>query len=1048
MASVSLAWLIVSMSGNPASGAGQTFKFDISAEPLGQALVDFSEASSQPIAISEGAAAGKSIAGLHGQYSIAGALHVLLADTDLVVDVDPTGVLVVRPQDFDRIGNCTMWNTYREHKALLTSVSALALTLCASLAQAQDAQTETVTVTGSRVIRPGFDSPTPIGVITSADIARSGNSNLADTLVDLPQVLGSGTGEASTAGSNYIGQEHIALRGLGAQRTLTLVDGQRFTPTSYWGVTSINVIPQAEVERVEVVTGGASAQWGSDAIAGVINIILNHNIEGIKGSIQGGTTDYGDYANYRASVAAGHTFLDGKARFEIAAEVADNNGVGALSRPWLRDGISTVPNPNSQKTAANPASLILPNVRISAAAPGGLITGCTPAASCPFAGTQFGPGGKPEPFGYGTDVGSKLMVGGDGVLNDSIAAVASPIGRQAGYGRFSYDILPNLQFYAQYNLSHSLTNTPLTLSASTYDTLTIKSGNAYIPASIQSVMTANKITSFTLGRWSADYAMNVIHNELETEQVSGGLKGSFDTNWLGDGWTWNANFAYGGTNNPIKVFNNRNLAKFALATDAVVNPATGAIVCRDTLTNPKDGCVPLNPFGPGSVSQSAVDYFSGTSLKTYMTRRTMASLTLNGTPFSTWAGPVSVATGVEFRHDGGKVTADPISAASGWGVSSQVPWSGSDTVTEGFFEAVVPLVRDEWWAKDITTDVAVRETGYSLTGVITTWKVGLDWSVNDSIRLRANRSRDYRQPDLDTLYQAGSSAHASISDPSTNPPTLYPSIYAPNTGNLSLRPETSDATTAGFVATPSFLPNFEASVDYWDIQIANAIVTLSAQTAVNYCYQYGIACDVITRNANGALIQVNATHDNAQSARRSGVDFEAEYRIPDGEFDFNQGWGDLALHFTGSWLALDNSALPGAATERDAGDVGVTASGGLSFSGGPRWRYNISAIWDKGPYEASVTGRYVGGGDLFSSTTTSASYNILKASSRFYTDLNVQYRLDDDNIGSPVFFLGARNVFNLAPPPDGETSLGTVPTVSLVYDAIGRQYMGGLRFNL
>jgi len=1029
-----LAWLIV-LAPATARAEGKTYAFDIPAEPLGQALVDFSKASSQEIFFSEDETAGKSAAGLNGQYTIAGALRVLLGGTGLTVDVNPAGVVLVQPRDFERLGNCTMWNFSREHALLLTGVSATALSLCSSLAWAQDA--ETVTVTGTRVLRPGFESPTPTTVLSADDIARSGNSNLADTLNDMPQVFGSGTPEASTAGSNYIGQNHIALRGLGAQRTLLLVDGQRFTPTSYWGVTSINVIPQAEVERVEVVTGGASAQWGSDAIAGVVNIILNHDLEGIKGSIQGGTTDYGDYANYRISVAAGHTFAGGRAHLEIAGEVADNNGVGPLSRGWLREGWSTVPNPDSQKTPAEPANLVVPNVRISAAAPGGVIT------SGPLKGIQFGPGGVPIPFNYGTDVSSKLMVGGDGVLNDTIASVASPVGRQVGYARFSYDITPDIQFYAQYNLSHSLTNTPLTLSKSTYDTITIQDDNAFLPASIKAAMAADNITSFKLGRWSQDYAMNVIHNEMETEQISGGLKGGF-----GDGWTWSAYYAYGGTNNPIKVFNNRNLANYALAVDAVIDPKTGAAACRSTLSDPGNGCVPLDPFGPGSVSQSAINYIGGTSLKTYQERRAMAALTVDGTPFSTWAGPVSLATGIEFRHDGGKVTADPISVAGGWGVSSQMPWSGSDSVTEGFAEFVVPLAHDEWWAKDITVDLAARETGYSLTGVITTWKAGIDYAITDDIRLRADRSRDYRAPDLDTLYQAGSSGHGTITDPSTNPPTVYPSVYTPETGNLALKPETSDTTTVGFVATPGFLPDFEASVDYWDIQMSNAIVGISAQNAVNYCYNFGISCDLITRDASGTITEVEATHDNAQSARRSGIDIEAEYRVPDGEFGWNQGLGDVTFHYTGTWLAIDNSSLPGAATVRDAGNVGATASGGLSFSGGPRWRFNLSAIWDRGPYEASVTGRYVGGGDIFSATATSASYNILKASNRFYTDVHFQYRLDDSDLGSPVFFLGVRNLFNLTPPTDGETSIGTVPTVSLVYDAIGRQYMGGIRFNM
>lgn len=1029
----SLTGLIALAFGNSANAADQTYRFDIPAEPLGQALVDFSRTSSQEIFFSEDEAAGKSTTELHGQYTIADALQALLVHTDLTVDVNPAGVILVLPKDIERLGNCTMWNFSREHSVLLTGVSAMALSLCTSLAWAQD--TETVNVTASRVIRPGFEAPTPTTVLSSDDIYRAGNSNLVDTLNDLPALTGSGSPQQSAASGNYVGQAFVSLRGLGAQRTLFLVDGQRYTPTNYFGATSVNIIPQAEVQRVEVVTGGASAQWGSDAIAGVVNIVLNHDLEGIKGSIQGGTTDYGDYQNYRISVAAGHTFAGGRAHLEIAGEVADNNGVGPLSRGWLRAGYSTIPNPNSQKTPAQPANLIVPNVRLSAASYGGVIT------SGPLKGIQFGPGGIPAPFTYGTDVSASYMIGGDGVPVDAMAKVAPPVSRQAGYARFSYDITPDVQFYVSADLGHSLTKAPLTLAGSTYDTYTIKSDNAFLPASIKTAMAANKITSFSMGRWSSDYAMNVIHFDVETLQVSGGLKGSF-----GDGWTWNVDYGYGGTNNPIKTFNNRNKANYALAVDSVIDPRTGAAACRSTLTSPTNGCVPLNPFGPGSVSQSAIDYINGTSLKTFDMRRATGAATLNGTPFSTWAGPVSFATGFEYRHDSVNVTSDPIAAASGWSVSSQVPFAGATTVIEGFGEFVIPLATNEWWAKDLILDLAARETGYSLTGVITTWKAGVDYAINDDIRLRANRSRDYRQPDLNSLFQGGSSANSKITDNSTNPATVYPSIYTPGTGNPDLKPETSDTTTLGFVATPHFLPNFEMSVDYYDIQMANALVAVSAQNVVNYCNEVGILCDLITRDSSGAITQVKATRGNAQSARRSGIDIEAIYKIPDGEFGWNEGFGNLTLHYTGTWLALDSSSLPGAATVRTANVVGSPATAGLSFGGGPRWHFNLAAIWDRGPYQVGVTGRYVGGGDLFSAPTTAASYNILKTSNRFYTDLNLQYRLEDENLGSPVFFLGARNLFNLSPPTDGETSLGDVPTVVSLYDAIGRQYMAGIRF--
>lgn len=996
---------------SPSFAQDSSSAFDIPSEPLAKALHDYAAAARQQIIFLDGDVAGKTAPPLKGNYPPDRALDILLAGTGLAVDRSSSAGIMVRARTKTARAN-------RDDETI-------------------GLPGESVTVTGTRVMRAGFETPAPTLILSIDDMARSGNSNLADTLNDLPEINGGLGASVASASGNYIGQTYASLRGLGESRTLTLVDGQRFTPTSIYDGVSISIIPQALVQRVEVVTGGASAQWGSDAIAGVVNFILDHDVEGIRGSLQGGTTDRGDYQNYLVSFAAGHRFANGRAYVELSGEAGDNNGVPAMSRDWLRVGWQTITNPGvtaATATPSNPQTLTLPNVRTANASYGGVIT------SGPLMGTQFGPGGVPTIFNYGSYLSGSTMIGGDGVLRDDMAKIAAPIKRQAGYGLFSYDMTPRLEVYAEVFYGHTLTVAPLTLPGSAPDTaINISIDNAFLPASIVAAMKTDGISGFTMGRWSSDYAMNIIHYDVETLRASGGFKGSF-----GAGWSWDINYYYGGTNNPIKTLNNRNTAHYNLAIDAVTDPATGAAVCRSALADPGNGCVPLDLFGPNAPSRSALNYVMGTSWKDYDVRQANAAATLNGTPFSTWAGPVSFATGVEYRHENINVTADPVAEAGNWGVSSQVPFLGGVTVWEGFGEFVAPLAKGESWAKEINLDIAIRETGYSTSGTITTWKAGLSYAVNDSIRLRADRSHDFRAPRLTDLYQGGSSANSTVIDRLTNT-SVY--VYTPSAGNPALRPETADTTTAGFILTPDFLPDFMASVDFWDIQLKGLITGNTSQEIVDNCYHYDIGCDLITR-VNGVITKVVSTETNLQSGRANGLDLEAEYRIPDGEFGWNDGLGDVSLHFTGAWLGLMTITQLGAAAPMNyAGRLvyGTTPSG---FSGGPRWRFTLRAAWDDGPYDFSVTGRYVGGGDNYTAPDMTDSYNnLLKASNRLYTDLDVQYRLKDKALGSPAFFLGVRNLFDLAPPITGGTNLGAPPTDVDAYDVIGRQYMAGIRFS-
>jgi len=889
-----------------------------------------------------------------------------------------------------------------------------------------------ITVTGTRVARKGYDAPVPTTVLTVDDINRSGNSNLIDTLDELPQING-GLGVSTVpASGNYVGQTSVALRGLGSMRTLVMVDGERLMPGSIYGSANISLIPQALLKRVEVVTGGASAQWGSDALAGVVNLIMDHDFNGVRGSFQGGTSTYGDYGNYRASLAWGHSFAHDRAHLELSFEIGDNSGIPAMSRDWL--GAQFVSNPNATeatKSESNPLNILSKNVMLSNATYGGLIT------SGPLKGTAFGPNGTTYPFTYGSLVSSTLMVGGGEVSRAAIARVAAPLQRKIGYGHLSYDLSNHAQVYLSGLYAHTETFGPLTLPASNYDTNTIKIDNAFLPASVKAQMAANGLSTITVVRFSSDYATNVMRYPTDTGQFGGGFKGTFGDDGFLRNWSWDIHYDYGWTNSPIQTFNNLNKANYANALDSVM--LNGEAVCRNADARAA-GCQPINIFGIGSpaTTQGALDYIMGTSLKTYYIDRHNAAATLKGSPFSTWAGPVSFAAGVEWRRDHVKVTADPVAVETGWAVSSQVPFSGGVSVAEAFAEAVVPLIANQSWTKALDFDGAIREARYSTSGRTTVWKLGASWAINDSIRLRANRSRDFRGPALTQLFQGGSSNNTTITDRQLN---LQYTIYAPTTGNPLLAPEIANTTTAGIVLTPRLIPGLRVSADWYDIRLKGLIVAANAQLAIDSCYDYKIGCNAIVRGADGRIVRAPSGYINLQSARTSGVDFEAEYRTA--RYD----WGKLTLRLMGTYLATATGQQPGKTTTRYDGLISYTGvTDGLS--GGPKWRVTAGATWESGPANVSLTERYVGGGRIVGYEYTLADYDRLRVNGRAYTDLNLQYKIrPGSGKGEATAFLGVRNLFNVDPPITGQGGIGKVPTDAALYDVIGRQYMAGIRFS-
>lgn len=877
-----------------------------------------------------------------------------------------------------------------------------------------------IVVTGSQVARSGFVSATPITNVTSADILRVGAVNVADALNQLPALKPSITPSSVSNLSKLAGGNYMDLRGLGYLRTLTLIDGKRYVPTTPEGVINTNLIPQALIGSVDVVTGGASAAYGSDAVAGVVNFKLDNKFNGLRGSIQGGITDHNDNRNYLASFAFGAKFAEGRGHLLVGVESAQNSGIkDASQRKWAGNR-SLIVNPANATDPSQPFLVHVNDARASYAAPGGVIT------SGVLSGIQFGANGSPMPFRYGAYLTEdNTMDGGDGDELASPYVLVAPTKRQSVYAGANYEITDSLTAYASFTYARSRLNER---SIPADDVFTIKADNAYLPASLRSALAAAGESSFTFGRSLEDYGVGRIKQKAHTWQAMGGLKGG-----IVDSWTFDASFSYGKTRTLTLFTDDVIKANRLLALDAVVNPTTGGVVCRSTLTDPTNGCVPLNLFGVGSASPQAIDYITGTSVRDWRQSQQAADLVIRGEPFSTWAGGVSVAFGGEYRRLNVDVLSDPISATpnkSLFRVGNVKPYSAHEIVKEGFAEVVVPLAKDQSWAKNLEIDLGGRITDYRTSGTVETWKAGVNYTLNDSIRFRATRSRDIRAPNINELFAAGQTLIGGITDTKTN--ATY-TVSQTTGGNPYLKPEKADTLTAGVVFTPSFAPRLSVSIDYYDIKVKGAIASLTAQTIVTRCNSGDAAsCLLVQRGSDGRVSNILLAPVNFQKILTNGVDVEVAYRLPIGP-------GVLDLRGLTTYVNKLNLVGQNGDVTKFAGNTDQPVLDGPG--GTPHWRANMNATYSTDDYRFSLTGRYVGGGVI---TRDDVTLDWNHVSGRFYVDVSGEFTLFKTSSGGKVAVFGTiLNAFDKDPPFTGYQ----FQTARQLYDVIGRQYTAGVRFN-
>ncbi|MBB4632077.1 outer membrane receptor protein involved in Fe transport [Sphingosinicella soli] len=900
---------------------------------------------------------------------------------------------------------------------------ALAQTVPAGAPQADgDVDMEIITVTGTR-IKGNFEAPTPVQSIGTELIDQRGTTNVANVINEIPAFTGTLTPASTNLNSRQNGVNVVDLRGLGTNRNLVLVNGRRSTPFDEFENVDLNVVPSLAIERVDVVTGGASAAYGSDAVSGVINLIYNERLDELKLNAQYGISDRGDAANLRLSGAWGSFFDEGRGHILLAADYDDNKGIPkANARGWQRRSPAIVSNPadtdgdSDNPSDGIPAFMFRDNAVLFIASPNGVTLPGGPVGNLEF----FSDGvARPRILG---DVYGTFMSGGSGSRLADQTALVVPTERFNVLAAVSYEVAGGVEAFGEASFARSKSRGALVNAFSFGGDrgLVIKPENPYLPADVAALG-----QSFTLYRTFEEFDPITSASRTESMRFVGGLKGEFGSNW-----SWEVSAQYGQTDFSNKQYNNLLVDNLVKAADAV--QVGDDIVCRvnadaDPLNNDA-ACVPINVFGKGSPSQGAIDYITDTGVSKTRIKQTVFSAEIGGELFEGWAGPILATVGGEHRKQKLHRTANAPNDNEEFLIVNAQPLDGKYDVTEGFAEVVIPLLAGD---QRLDFNGAARYTHYSTVGNVVTWKAGLTFDPIDILRFRGTISRDIRAPSIGETFVETVLLFGNLSNP-FDPGSGTSLVRVPLSGNVNLSEESALTKTLGAVLS---LGSFRASIDYWDINLKDAIGSLSPQDVVNRCFAGETdICSLITFGPDDSLFEVRQQNLNLGTYKLRGLDFEARYST-------ELGNGTLGLGAVASYL-IHKKIAPSGGTPLDvAGELGGRNAGGM-----PDFKATLSANYEAERWGAFVQARYIDGGvyDVtFGPEDLSNEDN--NVGSVIYVDMSVKFKFESANGKGTEIYAGVDNLFDRTPPVLPVDFISNSATNASIYDVIGRKYYVGVR---
>lgn len=962
----------------------------------------------------------------------------------------------------------------------LCAASTLALVLgmgLASTAAAQaaspEAEVEAVVVTGSRIARKDYVAESPIVTVGQAAIEKSGTPALEETLNRLPQFSGSSTGQ-STAASQRGGRANLNLRGLGIARTLVLLDGRRLQPSDPLGAIDLNTISSTLIEDVEVITGGASAVYGSDAVAGVVNFKLKRNFEGLQLDANYGITQHGDGQNTSATITWGTNLAEGRGNIAAALTYFDRGEVRREDRKFFDDILGTSVPATGTYTAD---ATNLP----TQAAVNALFNGRYGAPETVNRNGLYS--NNPDGTIYEQRSGANFRFPADSLyyrgptgavfVRTHPQTLQQPLTRYSAFAKGDYEVNDHITAYGQAAYTHyrvSQVNNGVLMATST--PVYVAVNNASVPADIRTLLASRPRPNdpFLYYSTSARFGPSGQEQTYDVGQVIGGIRGDLSFR----DWTYDVSASYGKTEEREDLFGYIGLAAFQSLLSAA---DAGASICQ--------GGYPVFSFAP--ISDACKTYLQRDVRNDFTFDQKTFEASLQGGLFELPAGEVRFAAGVAYRRNFYEALPDAqLTAKSVVGTGGVDPSRGSTEVREAFVEALIPVLKDLPLIQSLNLDLAYRRSDYDSIGGVNTYKASAEWQVVPSLLLRGGYQRAIRAPSVGELFQARRYFAANIGSVATGagdpcnittsyrrganaaqvralclatgvPSSLIDSynfigtaVLAAQVGNPNLSEETANSYTGGVVWRPRFdlpaLSRLQVSVDYFDIDIRNAIGSITTIVSLQRCFNgdggsnptYSATnyfCSLISRDTAGTPNQSLEPTANLARYSTSGFDAQLDWRLEAGDFGWNPDLGALAINavvsHVSSYKIQNLSTSPLLDYNGTIGNSQIDAET-LSH---PKWKATTTLTYEVGPAQVAFGWRYIDGmkNALNVGAVTPTAKGIHTAS---YFDLNGRWTFDEKT----VVRAGIVNLFDKYPPM--WTGQGAVDPST--YDLLGRRVFVGL----
>ncbi len=1042
----------------PVPALAQQISFNVAAQPAVTGIPEFARQAGVQIVSPVSQLGTQRIHAVRGRYSVDAALAILLRDTGLFVAMRKGNVisLALRPKPLIRPAKP---RPNRPPTPVARSLNE----------KTPSDDQPTIIVTGTRIARPELDSAMPV-VVRSVGAARNfGYNTVYDALIQSP-AIGPGLGISNSQGEAWdVGISSINLRSMGVNRSLVLVDGKRWVSGgARTSAVDLNSIPDALIDRIEIVTGGAAAIYGADAVTGAVNIITKKNITGIQISASNGISKSGDAQQTYVSATTGFKFGGGRGSFEIGGTYNFTAPLGYADRYTNRTGF--MPNPaNTGPKDGIPDNILDTNVRDLKRSPMPTI----------FYNNQWYilDKGVLSRTGYESGINAGPLStghGGPGATGFENHFLRNKLVLASLYSRLGYELSPAISWSATFAYAHSYARAPSVFpevrddlrptnwwGGTTGELATL--ANPYLPDSLHQFMIANGLTSVPLNRTYAN-----LPRAFEIHKRDYITLGTDFSGKLTDRLKWSSFFQFGRMGDDVTTTNMVRHVEWLHARDVIRDPATGQPVCANAAARAA-GCLPFDVFTIDTPSQAFLNYVEAERYERRENALYTAGGTISGRIFSLPYGDVSIAAGVEWRRETLSTRDDPDTAKladivfkPGVDYVLHPKLDASRETVELYGETVIPVLRDLRFARRLELEGAYRFSRYSDEPTTSTWKVGGRWEPIGGLAFRGVYSHSVRVPNFGELYSPELVQTVGITnDPCSGDfinqgpnrarncavllsglalPLPYPNTNAPTIflgGNPKLTPETSNSFTFGAVVRPTIVPGFDLTVDYWDIRIANVITALPYLNILNLCVDStsgvdNFYCGLIQRNASGQIVSILADNYNLARQRARGIDISVGYRR-------KLGPGQVRINFDGTYLLEQTT-------------VGSPGTDAIDYAGQwnyPRFRATLMTTYSIGRLSFGLNTRFISRSRFDVTDASPETRDPYRVPAYVTNDVMIQYRL------SPKYSLsfGVRNVGNVGifgPLQDtapGPNSSGGAQTGAAYYDAVGRYFFAKVDLN-